>query len=170
MQPTITKLLTILDEETACYRDMKTLLADEEKAISLSEKDRFDQVQMEKEMLVCRLLQFEETRKGLVAQLADTYAVGRKTMTVSQLAHVVDSPSDQELLSRADRLRSIMRDVQEKNSRNRLLINHYLKLIKGSLKLLTHLIEDTSVYQKPGAHRPSGGYPIGGGRVICGTV
>ena len=91
-------------------------------------------------------------------------------MTVRQLAQFVGSPYDQELLSRADLLRSIISDVQEKNSRNRLLINHYLGLIKGSAKLLTGLIEDTSVYQKPGIHRPAAGYQSGGGRVICGTV
>jgi flagellar biosynthesis/type III secretory pathway chaperone len=170
MQPTIRKLLTTLDEEAACYRNMKTLLADEEKAISLSEKDRFDRVQMKKDMLVGLLQRHEETRNGLVAQLTDTFAAGGKTMTVRQLAQFVDSPHDQELLSRADRLRSIISDVQEKNSRNRLLINQYLGLIKGSLKLLINLIEDTSVYQKPGTRQPAAGYQSGGGRVIRGTV
>lgn len=170
MLPTIKKLLTTLDEEAACYRNMKTLLGDEEKAISLSEKDRFDRVQMKKDMLVCVLQQHEETRKGLVAQLTDALAAGGKTMTVRQLAQFVDAPYDQDLLSRADQLRSIISDVQKKNSRNRLLINHYLGLIKGSLKLLTGLIEDTSVYQKPGTRQVAAGYQSGGGRVICGTV
>jgi len=170
MQATIRKLLTTLDEEADSYRDMNTVLADEEKSISLSNKDRFDQVQLEKDHLVHVLQPLEEKRKQLVDQLSDKYAAGGKRMSVSRLAQYVQPPYDQQLLSRADVLRSIIGEVQEKNRRNRMLINHHLELIKGSLKLLTNLIEDNSVYQKPGTHQPAAGYPRGGGRVICGTV
>jgi flagellar biosynthesis/type III secretory pathway chaperone len=170
MNVTIIELLDILDKEAACYQEMKRVLTDEATSISLSRKERFDQVQYEKEMLVARLRWHEEKRNILVGRLSEAYRTDGSTMTISQLAHVVQPSTRQHLLDRAGRLRSIIGDVREKNSRNRLMIHQYLDLIKGSLKLLTHLIEDNSVYQKPGTHQPSVGYPTGGGRFICGTV
>jgi flagellar biosynthesis/type III secretory pathway chaperone len=170
MDVKIIELLDLLDEEAACYREMRRILVDEETSISLSRKERFDQVQYEKEFLVVKLQQFEEKRNQLVVQLSSAYATDGKSMTVSQLAEVVKPPYREKLLSRASHLRSIIGDVYEKNKRNQLMINQYLDLIKGSLRLLTNLMEDSSVYQKPGTHQSAVGYQIRGGRFICGTV
>ncbi|MBC2711726.1 MAG: flagellar protein FlgN [Desulfosarcina sp.] len=170
MDVKIMALLAILDEEAVCYRTMKSVLADEEASISLSGKERFDQVQHEKESLVVKLQQLEEKRKQLVGQLSDATATNGRLMTVSELALFVKPPYNEKLLVRANRLRSIIGDVHKKNRRNQLLINQYLDLIKGSLKLLTHLIDDNSVYQKPGTGYPAIVYSSGGGRIFCGTV
>ncbi len=170
MNVKINELLDILDEEAACYQEMQRVLTDEERSISFSRKERFDQVQHEKELLVVELQRHEEKREMLVGRLSEAYRTGCDAMTISQLAHVVEPPARQHLLDRANRLRSIIGDVHEKNRHNQLMINQYLDLINGSLKLLTHLIEDSSVYQKPGTHQPSVGYPTGGGRFICGSA
>ena len=163
-------LLDLLDEETACYQKMQRVLTDEESSMSLTRKERFVQVKHEKELLVAKLQRLEENRKMLVARLSEAYRTDGSAMTLSQLAQVVDPPTRQHLLDRAGRLRSIIGDVHGKNRRNQLMINQYLELIDGSLKLLTHLIEDNSVYPKPGTRQPSLGYPTGGGRFICGSV
>jgi flagellar biosynthesis/type III secretory pathway chaperone len=170
MNVKITELLTLLDEETACYQGMQKVLADEESSISLSRKEPFGRVQYEKELLVGKLQQLEEKRKTLVGHLSETYATDGKSMTVRQLAGFVKPPASEQLMSRASRLRSVIDDVREKNKRNQLLISQNLNLIKGSLKLLTDLIEDSSVYQKPGSRQSAVGYQAAGGRFICGTV
>ncbi|MCB2147982.1 MAG: flagellar protein FlgN [Deltaproteobacteria bacterium] len=170
MNVKIIELLTLLDEETACYQSMQNVLIDEETSISLSRKEPFDRVQYEKESLVVKLQQLEEKRKTLVDQLSGAYATDGESMTVTQLAGSVKPPTSEKLMSRASRLRSIIEDVREKNRRNQLLINQNLDLVKGSLKLLTNLIIDSPVYQKPGTHQSSVGYQAPGGRFICGTV
>lgn len=170
MNAKIIELLAILDDEAACYREMRRVLADEEASLSLSNKDRFDQVQDEKESLVVRLQRFEEKRKTMVGALSEAYRIDGKAVTVSRLARCVDPPFNEKLLAGAGRLRSIIADVREKNRNNQLLINQYLGLIKGSLKLLAELIENNSVYRKPGTHQSSAAYPTGGGRFVCGTV
>jgi flagellar biosynthesis/type III secretory pathway chaperone len=170
MNAKISPLLAILDEETICYRDMEKVLAAEEQSISFSTKERFDEVQLEKDALLLKLQHFEEKRKPMVERLSDELGTGGKPLTVSQLAQHVTPPYAEKLLSRANCLRSVIGNVQEKNRRNQLLINQYLDLINGSLKLLTHLFEDNSVYHKPGTHQSAVGYPYGGGRLICGTV
>ncbi len=170
MNVKIIELLDLLDEEAACYREMQRILVDEETSISLSRKEPFDQVQNEKEFLVVKLQRLEESRKMLIGQLSEAYLTNGKSITISQLANFVEQPIRRRLLDRASCLRSIIGDVHEKNRHNQLMINQYLDLIKGSLKLLTNLIEESSIYQKPGTHQTSVGYHAGGGRIICGTV
>lgn len=170
MNAKMIELLDILDEEAACYRDMKSILADEEESISLSRKERFDYVQLEKEALVVKIQQHEKKRQRLVDQFADAYPVDQSMMTVSKLAQYLPAPYNEKLLSRADRLRSRMAEVQVTNKHNQQLIHQYLDLIKGALKLLTGLIDDNSVYQKPGTAHPAIGYGRSGGRIFCGTV
>jgi flagellar biosynthesis/type III secretory pathway chaperone len=170
MNVKIIELMDILDEEAACYRDMQRVLTEEQASISFSRKECFDQVQCKKETLVVKLQQLEEKRKALVGQLSERYATDGNSMTVSQLARVVKSPARAELLARANGLRAIIGDVHEKNRHNQQMINQSLDLINGSLTLLTRLIEDSSVYQKPGTHQSAAGYPIGGGRLIRGTA
>jgi len=170
MNTMIIELVDILDQEAASYRDMQRVLVDEENSISFSKKEPFDQVQDAKERLVVKLQRLEEKRNMLVGRLSETYQTDGTSMTISHLAHRVEPPTRQHLLDRANRLRSIIADVHEKNKHNQMMINHFLDLIKGSLKLLTHLFEDSPVYQKPGTHQLSPGFHAGGGRFICGNV
>ena len=165
MNAKISLLLAILDEETICYRDMEKVLAAEEQSISFSTKERFDEVQLEKDALLLKLQHFEEKRKPMVERLSDELGTGGKSLTVSQLAQHVTPPYAEKLLSRANRLRSVIGNVQEKNRRNQLLINQYLDLTKESLTLLTNLIEDQSVYQNPGIRHAAVGYHCGGGTI-----
>ncbi len=170
MNKKILKLLAILDEEVACCKDMKTILADEEESISLSGKERFHQVQLEKEALVAKIKQSEKKRQHLVNQLAEIYQVVEPIVTVSKLSQYLPAPYNEKLLLRAEQLRSHLGEVQLKNKHNQQLLRHYLDLIQGSLKLLTHMIDNNSIYRKPGSDHPSTGYRSTGGRIFCGNV
>jgi flagellar biosynthesis/type III secretory pathway chaperone len=170
MNENLSHLLQILDEETACYLEMQRILDAEESSMSLNKRAAFDRVQMEKEALLGRIQGQEKRRKKLVDALAATYRVNRDTVTVTQLAQAMSPPDDERLLSRATHLRACIKTVQLKNSQNRQLIRHYLDLITGGLRLLTHQIEDNAIYHKPGAGHPALGYARGRGRLFCGTV
>lgn len=171
MHAKIDPLLSLLDEETACYQDMQRVLAKEKDAMSFSAKARFDRIELEKEALVVRIQEVEQKRKSVVDQLAQDHGVEAPTLTVTLLAHYLPAPESEKLLTRARQLRSVMADVQASNRHNRQLIGQYLDLIRGSLKLLTHLIDDDAVYRKPGTDSPAMGYRnCSGGRLFCGSV
>ena len=171
MPTQIQALIEVLDAEAACYRKMQTVLSDEAAAISLSRKTNFDRVQAEKESLVVKLQRLETRRKLMVDQLSRQYAVdGHPPVTVRQIARYVDPDDGRALLERADRLRAIIGDVHTQNKRNKRMINQNLQLIKGSLTLLSQLIDGSSVYPKPGARQPLFGLKSGGGRFIRGSV
>ena len=170
MKKAIEELLTTLDHETACYGELEKVLTDEKEAISLSKKEGFERLQSIKEALVQKLQRYEKKREPLVDQLADAHGQKDRSLTVGQLASLISSPDDIALINRANRLRSIIAVVKEKNKQNQLLINQYLDLIKTSLKLLTHHLGNNSVYQKAGTFEPFSGYRSGGGRIISGAV
>ena len=111
MNVKIIELLDLLDEEAACYREMRRILVDEETSISLSRKEPFDQVQNEKEFLVVKLQRLEESRKMLIGQLSEAYLTNGKSITISQLANFVEQPIRRRLVDRASCLRSIIGDV-----------------------------------------------------------
>jgi len=170
MKATIVELLDILEKETDCYQKMRSVLADEEKSIGLAGRDRFDRVQQEKEALVARLKQLEDLRRRLVDKLAPARRVQGPALTVSELAGMLGSPDDRKLLAKASRLRSLIREVQASNSRNQQRIEQYLSFVKGSLRLLTDLLDSSPVYQKPGTRQPMTGCRPGAGRLIRGSV
>jgi flagellar biosynthesis/type III secretory pathway chaperone len=170
MKSTITQLMALLDDEAACYRQMQDVLAAEKESVSLSKKERFDQVEQDKESLVAKIQAFEKQRTALVDHLAVAYGVDAPAVTVRVLAQYMNAADGERLLVRADRLRVLITDVQSKNRHNQHLIGLYLNLIKGSLKLLMPMADDHAVYAKPGNTRPAVGYRSSGGRLFCGSV
>ncbi len=170
MHALLTTVLRILDQEIACYQEMKQLLADEAAAMSLSKRASFDAIEVKKEALVTRLQDYERRRTDLVSELTMALGMGGAMATVTQLTAALPAPQRGQLQARAQSLRALMAAVQLKNRQNRQLIGHYLDLIKGSLTLLTQGIADTSVYHKPGTRPASTGYGGSGGWVLRSTV
>jgi flagellar biosynthesis/type III secretory pathway chaperone len=149
---------------------MEQLLDDEQEAINLSAKDRFDRLQQEKEALVTNLQTLEDKRKRLVDRLNAGRSTGNRPHTVSQLAKTAQAPYNRQLLACTKRLRPLIEAVQKKNTRNQKLINQSLDLINSALRLLSDLIDGSPVYQKPGLHQPTLGFRPGGGRFVRGSV
>ena len=170
MKPKIDELLAILQKETDCYRTMQTVLAKEEESIGLSGKNRFDRVQGEKEDLVAKIGKLETIRRQLVDRMASSPDDGSPSVTVSQLADRLDAPDNQRLRSQAVELRSLIAKVHVQNKRNQQLIDQYLHLVKGSLHLLTNLMDSSPTYMKPGTRQPANGCRTGNGRFIRGSV
>ena len=170
MKPDIDELLDILEKETDCYRKMQTVLADEEQSIGLTGRDRFDRVQQEKEALVARIGKLEIRRRQIVEHLTHAFPEHAGPVTVTRLAGELDPPDNRTLLDLARRLRSLIEDVQAKNSRNQQLIDQYLRLVKGSLRLLSNLMDSGPIYRKPGSRQPVTGCRPGAGRFIRGSV
>ena len=170
MQTQFEALLEILKAETACYREMQNILVEEEASISLALKTNFENLQIQKETLVDSLQGFESRRKRCVDQLSARYASQGEAVTVRQLARFADPVCRRRLLESADRLRAVLGDVQTKNRRNQRMINQNLGLVKGSLRLLSQMIEGSPVYRKPGTSHGAIGFQRGGGRFVRGSA
>lgn len=174
MDRKVINLLDVMDDEAKCYQEMKSVLADEQASLSLERNERFDQIQLQKEALMAELQRHEKKRKGLVDRLAEAYLPDGSNptviLTISNLARHLPASDKADLLSRADRLRSCMLEVQSINKNNQQLIRHYRDLAGSALKLLAGLMDDDPVYQKPGSAYPGLGYGRNGGRIISGAA
>ena len=170
MNAKIRELIALIDDETACYQDMHHLLTDEEESLSFTTRDRFDQVQQAKKALVSKIQRCEKVRTDLVDQLAAAYQVEEPIVRASQLVKHLRAPDSENLRTRVNRLRSLIAGVQLKNQSNQRLIHQYLELTKSALRLLTRLIYDDSVYQKPGIRSAAGVYRSRGGHCFYGSV
>ena len=168
------QLLATIDDEAKCYQEMKSVLADEQASLSLGRNERFDRVQLRKEALMAELQRHEKKRKELIDCLAEAHLPdGSKptaSLTISNLARHLPASEKEDLLSRADRLRSCLLEVQSINKNNQQLIRHYRDLAGSALRLLAGLMDDDSIYQKPGSAYPGLGYGRNGGRIISGAA
>lgn len=170
MNAAIDELLSILDQETECYGEMKVVLQDEAQAIPLSNRQGLDRARLQKETVVARIQRLERKREALVQQLATTCRIDASTVNVSELAACLPDPYDQKLRTCADGLRSLIEDVRLKNGANRKLLHYYMKWVNNALNLLTDVFDERPVYQQPGNRLANSGYRSSSGRIIRGSI
>ncbi len=170
MDADIYRLITLLDEETAAYQSMETVLEEEYELSALSGRERLEAVESRKARLIARIRDLEQKRARLVGQVARRHGAENPSITVRQLGRMLPAVERDRLLSRANALRTLIDAIRTKNRRNRKLIHQYLVLIDGALKLFARVIDDDAVYSKSGDDRPSSGYRRNGGRIFCGNA
>lgn len=169
MQRLVAELMAVLRTEASRYADLQRILDQEAAAMGMSRRAIFEGVQKEKEAVVAGLQAFEKKRIDLVVRIAAAGSIADRPMTVRRLAAHLGEPMRTDLLAAAQRLRSIIGDVQRQHEHNRRMLSHYVDLIKESLKLLMETVDPCVVYQGPGGHA-GGGLHARGGRVLRGTV
>ena len=170
MNAGIDELILILNEQIACYQEMKTVLQDEARAIPVSNRQGLDRTRSRKEGLVTRIKRLERKREESVRQLASAYGIDASMVKVSDLAAVFPPPYDRKLRSCADRLRALIEEVRLKNGTNRKMLQYYMKWVNSAMNLLTDLFDEHPVYQKPGIRLENSGYRSKSGRIIRGSV
>lgn len=170
MDQTLNQLLATMDDETAGYREMQAILADERAAASLSNKNRLGEVGQQKQALVTAIQEMENKRQSLVEKLAAEHGIQERPLTASRLTLYLEAPQATRLTTCARELKSIIKSVQRENNANSQLFSHSLELIQSSLKLLNELVYSHCVYHKPGSEQRATGYGGGKGRVYYGSI
>jgi len=170
MNAAIEKLILILNEEIECYREMKTVLQDENRAIPLSHRQGLDRARSQKEKAVARIQRLERKREASVRQVAEACRIEASIVKASDLADYLPAPRGRELRTCADRLRQLIEEVREQNDANRKLLQYYLKWVDNALNLLTGIFDEAPVYRKSGLRLESNGYRSNSGRFIRGSI
>ena len=170
MNAAIDQLISILNEETECYDEMKAVLQDEARAIPLSNRQELDRARSRKEALVSRITRLERKREDSVRQLASIYRIDASRVKVRELAAYLPAPYAGKLKSCAAGLRSLIEEVRLKNGANRQLVRYYMKWIDNAMHLLTGLFDENPVYRKPGIQSESSGYRSNSGNIIRSSI
>ncbi len=170
MNQTLNTLLETMTEETAQYRDMHAILAQEREAATRSNRDQLMQIAQAKQRMVQMIAHTERRRQTLVGELAGRYGIDDQPLTVGKLCTRLDAPDANRLTALAHELKGCVETVQRENNANARLFSQALELVHGSLKMLNELIYSHTVYAKPGSEQRPSGYGGGRGRVFCSNV
>jgi len=170
MNKNIPRLLSTMDEEIDAYRKMQVILSDEKDAATLSDRERLLMVGRKKQAAVERLAGIEAQRRQIVDTIRRKVGVDDHPVTIRRLCPHLDANSASLLKARAKTLKALMETVQKANHANAQLINHYLGLIHGALKMLNETVYGRFVYHRPGSLPRTHGYAGGCGNVFCGDI
>ena len=150
MNSTLDQLIEILRQESSLYRSLLDVIDQEKEAAVRSDINGLNQAGLDKEKHLVEIHEKEKRRRELVARLAGEKGMAAADLTLSQISERADKPL-------AGTLRRVSRDflnllslVQAANRRNQQIVEHSLRLLRGSFNLLNELMTPNTVYYRTG--------------------
>ena len=150
MEDLLHDLVALLSQEAAEYRQLLTLLEDEERALLAGESGRVAELTKRKETLALELKVLEEARATLMSRLAAELAVPVESVTLTGLLDLAPASVVPSLRELRDELSDLTRRLFETNRRNGFLLERSLAHVRGALALLTSLVTQQPTYEPTG--------------------
>jgi len=166
MKAFLKKLIKLLEGEIGLYGSLLLVLQKEKRAIVDSSLEGLNRATKEKENLVLEIRILEEERSRIHQQLAERLQEAPHEITLTRLAGLADDPEASQLSTCQSSLSALMQSIQEINNANKTLVSHSLRLIRGSLNLLSHSRGSGQTYFRDGQMRES----ARGGQVLSGSI
>jgi flagellar biosynthesis/type III secretory pathway chaperone len=151
MEPMLAQLLDLLGQETGLYRLLLPVIDMEKEAAIRSELKALNAARSEKEKILAELNQSGRRRQRLAVDLAEKLGYAAQDPTLKAIADRVHEPFAGRLRQAGRDLSAVLSQVQAANQRNRHLIDHSLKLVRGSFNLLCELTTSDPLYHRTGS-------------------
>ncbi len=157
-------LIEILDQETAAYLKMADVLGEEKAAAVASNLADLHTARSKKEQLVTVISQLERHRLNTVQTIHREWFNAQGPVAFSNLVQRLDPPAAHRLRQCRETLLTALGRVKDLNAENASLLSHSISWVGGAMRLLNHLFNPQTVYQR------SGRFARGGhtGRVLNG--
>jgi len=166
MELLLDRFLELLEELTAAYRVLLSVLQKEKKTIVNSSFKETNEATKEKENILLKIRIIENERLKIQGKLADSLGYFPQELTMTKLSKLIQEPYSKRLESRCSNLSALLNSILEVNNSNKALIFHCLELVRGSLTLLGSLISSNPVYYRNGVVQLS----ENNGRVLSGRI
>ena len=150
MNVLLNKFLCMLEDETDFYRSLLLVAQKENRAIVDLKLKKLNEVVKEKENLFMDIQILEKQRLCILEEIANTIGCQYQGLTLSKLSQLIEEPYSTKLNTCRSNLLVLTQTIQKVNNRNKNLIVHSLKLVRGSLALLDNLITPIPVYCRTG--------------------
>lgn len=150
MEDLLHDLVALLSQEAAEYRQLLTLLEDEERALLAGESGRVVELTKRKETLALEIKVLEEARATLMGRLAAELTVPVESVTLTGLLDLAPADEVPSLRELRDELSDLTRRLFETNRRNGFLLERSLAHVRGALALLTSLVTQQPTYEPTG--------------------
>lgn len=166
MEATIQELIDVLERLTRLYDGITVVLEREKAAATAADSAALEEIRLEKEPLLATLAAIEKERTSLVAKLSRAAGQDGDVLTLSQLAGRIGAPSAGRLQECRRRLKGRLEAAGRLNREVGDLLACGLRLVRGTITLVTQLTRPERVYHRSGRFERSGG----SGRILSGTI
>jgi flagellar biosynthesis/type III secretory pathway chaperone len=150
LNSTVEPLITLLEQETALYRSMQTVIDQEKEAAVRSDLNALIETRLEKEKCLAEIQKMEVKRRQLVQDLAQDLGCAVNDLKLSIISQLVDEPLAGHLRLASKDLSDVLGRLQDSNRRNEQICAHSLALLRGSFNLLNGLLAPNTVYYRTG--------------------
>jgi len=161
----IDALIEILDQEAAVYEKMADVLGEEKSAAIASNLAVLQSARSQKETMIAVISELEHNRQQVARAINREWFNAQGPVAFSTLVPHL-APQDAHRLTQCrETLLTTLGRVKDLNAENASLLSHSISWVGGAMRLLNHLFNPQTVYQR------SGRFARGGhtGRVLSGT-
>jgi hypothetical protein len=143
-------LINLLQREIEVYRDILDSVVEEKKILLQPSLDKIYESNARKETLMLKAKLLEEVRSGIVRKIAVALGKPEQDIKLSGLALATDENRGRLIQESRRVLSPILKEIQERNEGNKLLLDSSLVFVKSSIQFINDLVSPCLGYMETG--------------------
>jgi flagellar biosynthesis/type III secretory pathway chaperone len=141
-----TSLIEVLKKELSVYRELKNTIIAEKMILIKPSLDELNHVNALKETIILKARILEGVRINILKRIARSLNIDESSIKLMSLASHAMIEQRQIVDDLKGELLSIAQEISEINDENKYLLNTSLLNVKGSLDLISSLIDRSDIY------------------------
>ncbi|MGD9249234.1 MAG: flagellar protein FlgN [Desulfobacteraceae bacterium] len=166
MPDKIEPLIEVLEKSESIYQQLLPVFQQEKKATLSSQPDRFSAIVEEKEALLAQLRQLDRQRHLILHQISKVWNIPVNDLRLSTVADKIEGPQSARIRDLRMSLKGLIQKIKRSNEENRLLIQHCLDIVQGTLGFFHQMVIPKDVYGASGRMSLHNG----NGKLVSGAV
>ena len=135
MQDLLERLSEILSQQLVLYNKLLLILSDQRYALPTGNTEDIHEVLTQQETLTLELKALEEARLPIMEKLSQHLQKPPEQLTLMKLAKFVEEPFSTKYRKLSKQVKSITKQIDDRNQDNKYLTDNSLDLINTSLRL-----------------------------------
>ncbi len=166
MSNTVEPLIEVLEKSESIYQQLLPVFQQEKRATLSSEPDRFSAIVEEKEALLAQLRQLDRQRHLILHQISAVWNIPVNDLRLSTVADKLEGSQSAQIQELRLSLNELVKKIKRSNEENRLLIQHCLDIVQGTLGFFHQMVMPKDVYGASGRMSQHNG----GGKLVSGAI
>ncbi len=146
VQSLYNKLVEIVEEEALCLERFLSLLVDQQKYLVENDIDSLKEGVSHQQEIINRIKMLEKSRGQLVSRFSESLDLNPRDITISSLARKAEGQIADKLLGLQNALLSLHQKIEKARRKNEFLIEHSMKYIEGTIRLIARQTDDKRDY------------------------
>jgi flagellar biosynthesis/type III secretory pathway chaperone len=143
-------LLSVLREEVEVYKELRSIIAEEFDILMRPTIDLLSYSNAKKETCVLKVRMLEEVRSNIIKKIARLIDREDKEIDFATLYSYADESRTAELDAQRKILSPLIQSINEKNEKNKDLLDYSLSYIRGSMDFINNLLSTGAEYAPTG--------------------